>query len=309
MLVRAILAFAAAVLLAGCATSGIVERRVPAPSKRILLLTHNLFYNHESLAAIEEVLPRWGAENGFSATSLEGYRATARCSRAKPCGANDVDLSMIDAAYLAQFDAIVASTNGELPLTDAGKRALVDFVRGGKGILFLHQAMVTLYTFPEWGEMLGAYAGADTESFDMMNMARRPAVLKVEETGHPAVRGLPRHWTVHDEFPQFARQTWAEAQVPRNIGPTGHPVPVAFSRNKLRVVLSVDTRRTNFKGAPSGWHKGGDYPVAWYRTYGKGRTFYTSLGHRPDLWREDPAFRSHVVGAIRWLLRTDRQNP
>jgi type 1 glutamine amidotransferase len=47
---------------------------------------------------------------------------------------------------------------------------------------------------------------------------------------------------------------------------------------------------------------GGDYPQAWYRTYGKGRSFYTALGHRDDIWSNDPVFRAHVLGGIRWAL-------
>ena len=48
--------------------------------------------------------------------------------------------------------------------------------------------------------------------------------------------------------------------------------------------------------------RGGDYPQAWSRTYGKGRSFYTSLGHRDDIWSNDPVFRAHVRGGIRWAL-------
>jgi type 1 glutamine amidotransferase len=35
---------------------------------------------------------------------------------------------------------------------------------------------------------------------------------------------------------------------------------------------------------------------------GRGRTFYTTLGHRDDLWTNDPVFRAHVTGGIRWAL-------
>ena len=48
--------------------------------------------------------------------------------------------------------------------------------------------------------------------------------------------------------------------------------------------------------------KGGDYPQAWTREYGKGRSFYTSLGHRDDIWSNDPVCRAHILGGIRWAL-------
>ncbi len=62
----------------------------------------------------------------------------------------------------------------------------------------------------------------------------------------------------------------------------------------------------------------GRYPIAWTRDYGKGRVFYTALGHRKDLWDTDPllkdrknpvataeAFRAHILGGIIWALGGD----
>jgi type 1 glutamine amidotransferase len=270
-------------------------------SKRVLLLTHNLFYNHDNLAAIEAVVPEWGKTAGFTVTSHEGYKQTAGCSRDQACDPGVVDLSMIDSQYLAQFDAIMVSTNGELPFTDQGKQALVNFVRNGKGILFVHQSVVTLYSFKPWGEMLGAYSSMSL-SFDMMNIEKRLAVMHIEEGNHPATRGLPRHWTLNDEFQQFGTKVWNPASPDENLGPTKLPVPLAFSRDRVNVVLSLDSERTDFTGAPQGWKKGGDYPVAWYQHYGRGRTFYSSLGHRSELWTGDATFRAHIVGALRWVL-------
>ena len=277
----------------------------PAPSaavtqapagKRLLLLTHNTFYNHSNLADIERVVPEWGKAAGFSVTSLAGYKHTVNCTIAAPCSPDVVDLSMIDAEYLSQFDGIMVSTNGELPFTDEGKQALVDFVHNGKGIVFIHQSMVTLYTFKPWGEMLGAYMGKDP-LFDGMNANKRPAVMRIEDRVHPATRNLPEGWTLHDEFYQFATKEGA-------VGPTGHPVPAAFSRDRVNVLISVDSEKTDFTGI-AGWKKGGDYPQSWYQNYGKGRTFYTALGHRADLWTGDATYRAHVVGAIRWALRLE----
>lgn len=274
-------------------------------SKRVLLLTHNIFYNHDNLETIEAVVPEWGKTAGFTVTSHEGYKQTAGRTRQRMSDPDLVDLSMIDSQYLAQFDAIMVSTNGELPFTGQGKQALVDFVRGGKGMLFIHQSVVTLYGFKPWGEMLGAYSSM-SRSFDVMNLDKRPAVLKIEDANHPATRQLPKHWTLSDEFQQFATEVWDPARPNENLGPTKLPVPLAFSRDRVKVVLSLDSQRTDFTGAPEGWEKGGDYPVAWYQHYGKGRTFYSSLGHRNELWTSDPTFKAHIVGALRWVLGLEK---
>jgi type 1 glutamine amidotransferase len=290
---------AAAGGLAACLLSGILAGPAQARGpKRVLLLTHNTFYNHSNLEAIEAVVPEWGKTAGFAVTSLEGYKQTVACSVQKPCPPEVADLSMITAAYLKPFDAIVASTNGELPFTAEGRQALVDFVRkDGKGIVFLHQSMVTLFGFKPWGELLGAYG--PSVLFDGTNTAKRPAVMKVEDRNHPATRNLPEHWTLDDEFYQFTKTVGV-------LGPTKVPTPLAFDRRNVHVLVSFDADRTNFTGAPPGWEKGGDYPQVWYQTPGKGRTFYTAIGHREDLWRQDPVYRQFISGAIRWVLRLEK---
>jgi hypothetical protein len=45
----------------------------------------------------------------------------------------------------------------------------------------------------------------------------------------------------------------------------------------------------------------GDYPVAWCRDYGKGRVFYSSLGHRVDVVQR-PDIKKHFMGGILWSL-------
>jgi type 1 glutamine amidotransferase len=89
------------------------------------------------------------------------------------------------------------------------------------------------------------------------------------------------------------------------LGPTKVRVPLAFDRKNIHVLVSFDSHRTDFIGAPKGWEKGGDYPQVWYQTPGKGRTFYTAIGHREDLWRNDATFRQFVAAAIRWVLRLE----
>jgi type 1 glutamine amidotransferase len=68
----------------------------------------------------------------------------------------------------------------------------------------------------------------------------------------------------------------------------------------VRVLLSIDTAETDLEGL--GLRVGGDYPQSWVREFGAGRSFYTSIGHRDDIWSSDPVFRAHVVGGIRWAL-------
>ena len=44
-----------------------------------------------------------------------------------------------------------------------------------------------------------------------------------------------------------------------------------------------------------------DHALAWVRDYGKGRVFYTALGHRPEVWK-DKRFLDHVRGGMQYAM-------
>jgi type 1 glutamine amidotransferase len=85
----------------------------------------------------------------------------------------------------------------------------------------------------------------------------------------------------------------------------GNRIPVAFSRDRVNVLLSIDSEKSDLTGQPE-MQRGGDYPQAWWRLFGRGRVFYTSLGHRDDIWSSDPVFRAHILGGIRWGLGLEK---
>ena len=257
----------------------------PSDTKKLLFLTHAGLYKHASLGSAEAAVTELGENGGFEVTTLEGYKQSS----------DDLDLSMITAEYLAQFDGLMMMTNGNLPLDDAQKRAVVDFVREGKGFIGVHCASLTFYDFPEFGEMLGGY-------FQRPVRQNRIFVLKVEDPNHPATRMLGTSWPVADEFYRFGAAAWTADRPEENVDALfGNHIPVGFSRDRVRVLISIDTARSDLDGL-EGMTKGGDYPQAWCRTYGTGRSFYTALGHRPDIWSNDPVFRAHILGGIRWAL-------
>lgn len=282
-----LLVLLATVLLAGDA------RMQAQPRKKLLFLTHAALYKHPSLQPAEEAVTRWGATAGFDVTTLQGY---AQDSRA-------LDLSLITPAYLAQFDGLMLMTNGNLPLTIEQKRAIVDFVRSGKALIGVHCATLTLYDYPEFGEMLGGYYLRSIVPTSLVD-GGKVGVLTVEDQRHPATRMLGSTWPINEEFYQFGVSRFDPARPTENLSQVGRlPIPLAFSRDRVHVLLSLDTTRTDMSDLQGpGLVKGGDYPQAWTRDFGKGRVFYTTLGHRADIWAHDAVFRAHVTGGIRWAL-------
>ena len=257
--------------------------------KRVLVLTHNAFYKHDMLETLERTVAELGERGGFEVTSLEGYKQDQ----------DNLDLSMISAAYLSRFDGLLLATNGELPLDDGQRQALVDFVRNGKGLVAVHNAPVTLYTYPSFGEMVGGYFW---KTFNALAQDQRRIVLNVEDRTHPATRMLEPSWELLDEYYQMAPEAWDAGRPDLYVGPTGHGAPLGFSRDRVQVLISLDTNATDMSGRPPEWERGGDYPQAWYQQFGQGRSLYTSLGHRDELWTGNALFRAHIRGAIRWSL-------
>ena len=107
------------------------------------------------------------------------------------------------------------------------------------------------------------------------------ATIKIEVTEHPATVMLGNQWRIVDEF------YWHKD----------------FSRENIKVLMSIDTEKTNLK--PLKMQRGKDYPMAWTNTKGKGRIFYTALGHREDVWT-NPLFQKHLLGGIAWALGKDK---
>ena len=74
-----------------------------------------------------------------------------------------------------------------------------------------------------------------------------------------------------------------------------------FSRDRVHVLARLDPATLDLK-APLVHRTDGDFPVAWARMHGKGRVFYSTLGHLPEVW-DNPAIQRMYFEALRWALR------
>lgn len=255
---------------------------------RLLFLTHAGLYKHTSLGPAEQAVVELGKTGGFEVTALEGYRLDAKAH----------DFAFLTPEYLAGFEGVMMMTNGNLRFTEAQKQSLLDFVAGGKGFIGAHCASLTFYDYPRFGEMLGGYFRRNLPQGTV-------AVLKVEDRTHPATRMLGPSWPLVDEFYLFGTAPWDAARPDDNIDVLfKNRIPLGFSRDRVKVLLSLDTSAMDLSKQPH-LVAGGDYPQAWARDYGQGRSFYTSLGHRDDIWSNDPVFRAHILGGIRWALKLE----
>src|SRR5205814_3464403 len=170
-----------------------------------------------------------------------------------------------------RFDAVFFFTSGELPLTDQQKSDLLSFVRSGGGFGGVHSATDTFYSWPEYGDLIGAY-------FDGHPWVQQVSI-DVEDPDHPAMRGLAPSFRIFDEIYQLRD----------------------FTRDRTRVLMTLDTNSVDL-GADGVHRSDGDFALAWSRLYGQGRVFYTALGHFDSTWR-DERFERMLLNALLWLTR------
>ena len=280
----------AAIGLSVAMLSVVVWAQAPAPRKTLLFLTHAGLYKHTSLEPAEAAVTEWGKTAGFDVTTVQGFKQDSR----------SIDMSFLTPEYLNGFDGLMLMTNGNLPLTPAQRQSIVDFVRRGKALVGVHCATLTMYDYPEFGDVLGGYYLRSVVPTALV-AAGKVGVLKVEDQNHPATRMLGSTWPINEEFYEFGRAAWDASKPTENISAVGRlHILMPFSRDRVHVLLSLDTDKTDMSDLPN--IPKGDYPQAWTRDFGRGRTFYTTLGHRDDIWAHDAVFRAHVTGGIRWAL-------
>ena len=215
----------------------------PATRSRVLMVTATAAFRHDSIPAARQAMANLAASSGeFSITATE-------------------DLSTLGADNLRNYDVVMfALTSGELPLSSAQKDALIEFVRSGHGFIGVHSATDTLYEWPDYGRLVGAY-------FREHPWTQQGSVI-VEDQSHPATAGLGDRFSLVEEFYTFQENP----------------------RGRVQVLLRLD--------APS-VGSSGDYPLAWAQVFGAGRSYYNALGHFSETWN-DARFQRQIAGAIRW---------
>ncbi len=219
---------------------GVQSARAPI---RVLMLTATAGFRHDSIDTARQVMSNLASSSGeMTVTSTE-------------------DLSTVNATGLASYDVLFfALTSGELALSDSQKTAIVEFVNGGRGFIGVHSATDTLYGWPEYGRLVGAYFKEHPWT--------QSATVVVEDPAHPAASGIGERFSLLEEYYTFRENP----------------------RPRVQVLLRLDAASVGADG---------DYPLAWAHSYGNGKAYYNALGHFPGTWA-DARFQRQIMGAIRW---------
>lgn len=267
-------AVAVVFLVAGDPRAGERPQNAPAGRKRVLAWADvRSGYQHDVISHALATIERLGYESGAFDTFI---RTDSQLITRRPIlfktGTGIATGEQFLARNLTHFDAIFFFGVREIELTPDQRDDLLSFVReDGKGFVAAHSAATAFFSWPEFGDMLGG-------RFDEHPWNVAEARVVVEDPAFPAMAGFPAAMTVRDEHYQLKD----------------------FARDKLRVLARLDPASVDLK-APLVHQTDADFPVAWAKTYGKGRVFYSTLGHLPEVW-DTPAVQRMYFEAIRWTV-------
>ena len=187
------------------------------------------------------------------------------------CDSSD-DPSVFTPENLKNYKAVIFSnSNNEAFADPAQSKAFTAYVENGGGFVGIHSASGSERMNPDFKRILGG-------TFKWHTPNQKFTVV-VADKNHPSTAKLPAEWNWKDE------------------GYLCDLVP------DLHVMLEMDT--TSVANPPrEKWamkFEGNRFPLAWCHQVGRGRSFYTALGHDIASY-SDPAFRGHIQGGILWVL-------
>ena len=268
-------------LVTQCTLMFVLLLAAPFPSSggeppRVLFLSKSSGYEHTSIAHagegkshVEGVLEKLAAEHSFKLISTK-------------------DASLIRAEELANLDVVVFYTTGDLtrpgtgkglfggdgqpPMSASGVADLMRWVEGGGALMGFHPAADTFHD-PSgkpspYIQLLGGEFLTHGEMF--------PGRLRIVDPDHPTMAHIPRDWTVMDEWYVFKNMNVDRVHVLALLEPSSDP-------HGQKV----------YERAP--------YPAIWCSAVGKGRVFYSAMGHREDVW-DNPIFQQAFIDALHWAV-------
>jgi uncharacterized protein len=251
--------------------------RADGPKKRVLVYTRSQTFEHsvvkrgkdDGLSLVERIMTDLGNKHGFEVSCTKDGREFLPES-------------------LAKYDAFLFETTGDLtkeggdkqpPIPPEGKKALLDAVANGKGFVGSHCASDTFHSSAkredrdqnQSPDQIDPYIAMLGGEF-IVHGDQQNATMRVVDAKFPGAKGLT-DFNIKEEW--YALKNFAP---------------------DLHVILVQDT-----SGMKGGMYERPDFPATWARLHQKGRVFYTSMGHREDVW-ESQRMQDLILGGLSWAL-------
>ena len=259
----------------------------PKQPRKVLVLAKAAGYVHATIPLAARTVEEMGKKTG-------AWSATITYD---PADINEQNLKQYDAIFLASTTGHFLDDAKDAAATASRRKALMDFVRGGKGLAAIHAASDSYHetaktdvalsktgpdaevgTWPEFNTMIGGFFKWHWNDGQLIH-------VKVDEPDHPLnapFKGKPQMQIV-DETYTFGRNT--------------------YSRQNVRVLTSVDYEKMSAedKAKERFPRTDGDYALSWIRREGKGRVFYEAHGHNDKAYANTPLLE-HVLRGTQYAL-------
>jgi len=291
--------------------------------KKLLVVTVTTGFRHSSIETAEKVLKELGEKSGAWTVDFvhqpegqpknpgrppekknesdEAFKAKQEAystALAEFNAANKVWNDKIKAYMAEQMDLekikgydgfVFANTTGDLLFPD--RDGFVELIKGGKAMVAMHSGSDTYHPFRGYIDMLGGEFETHKSQVEVQPILHDPA--------HAATKPIPNGFKVFDEI--YIIKSFDKAKVHALMGLETHP--------NLAQLTDEEKKEEELKRY---------FPISWCKEFGKGRVFYSSLGHREDVW--DPTwkegtkdrknspeiariYQEHILGGIKWALR------
>ena len=256
-----------------------------ATSKRVLFFSKSSGFEHsvikksgDEVSHAEKILKELGAKNNIEFTfSKDGRLFTPE------------NIAVFDAFFFyTTGDLTEAGKDGNPPMSPEGKAAFLEAIKKGKGFVGTHSATDTFHSpgNKDHGEARYQMDGDNADPYVKMIGAefirhgdQQPSRMIVADKKFPGISAVPPDFGPLEEWYSL-----------KNFAPNLH----------VLLIQDTSTMKNNMYQRPP-------YPATWARMHGKGRVFYTSMGHREDIWT-NPVFQEVLAGGINWAVGNVKAN-
>jgi uncharacterized protein len=205
------------------------------------------------------------------------------------------DGSLFTPENIAKYDAFFFYTTGDLTtegtdkhpaMSKEGKAAFLEAIHNGKGFIGTHSAADTFHT-PSYNNNAGRWSNDGDNADPYIKMIGGEFIIHgSQQAAHQIV--------VDKSFPGMSA-------VPDDFGPMEEWYSLKDFAPNLHVLLVQDTSTMNKSNNNKDAYDRPNYPSTWAQMYGKGRVFYTSMGHKDEVWA-NPVFQQVLLGGMNWAL-------
>jgi len=231
----------------------------PKQARKLLIFSKTAGFRHDSIPIGVKALTMMGVKTGaYTAFATE-------------------DESFFEPEKLKTFDAVfMLNTTGNCLKPKGGedadkreemlKKSLADFVASGKGLAGCHSATDTYQNWKEYNQMMGG-------AFVSHPWSQKVPVKNLEPKHVLNAAFDGQDFEISDEIYMFRDDTAL---------PSDRKILLALDGDKMDLTKQK--------------RKNGQYPISWLSTFGKGRTFYCSLGHSDHIYWDARVLRHYLAG-------------